>query len=290
MNRHSLFLRMLLLASCQLVDARADTYDLCEALKPEDTDAALKEANKAQIRAQEALDVEESNLALAQQAQEAAVAELTKDSASNAARIAVTQGSKAVQDAARKRKQARNALELATEDATCVQAEHDAARRFVHGLGIAVSGAYAADHTERLGLALRYVHPSEAALTWELAFGVSHFQLSTPDDDRDTLFSLLYRWSFGRDRAAFSLGGGLAWLPKDADEITAARSYAVIGDIGVAFRVNHKCSPTGSSCVTPWVDLRPFAQPWLPFDGSPAAILFGLELGASIGFGRSNSR
>lgn len=287
MRYHRTSLRVLLLGALHVAGARADAAELCKGLEPKDTDDRLALANKAQTRAQEALDDADRKLALARKAQEAAVAKLTEKTTSSEAKTAVTQTAETLAAAAVDHEAARHSLEEATKDAACVQAKHDAARRFVHSLGVAASGAYAADRTERLGFSLRYVHPSDQELTWELLLGLSHFRLSNPDDERDTLVNLLYRWSFGRDRAAFFLGGGLAWLPQGAGDITAPRSYAMLGEIGVVFRMNHKCSPTGA-CVTPWVDLRPFAQPWLPLDGSPAALLFGIELGASIGFTRSS--
>lgn len=255
---------------------------------------ALSKAEKGVERAKGRLEQAEQQLALMRAAQEAAVAELTQQPTSTTAQSAVQERSRAVQVAAADRGDAEKKLDAAKELLLSVENAYLKAQGFDHGVGLGLSTARAADGTKRTGLALRYVHPSATADTFEFSLGVSrlkrHEDAARGDEDNEgapedradgTMLSLMHRWSFGMSRAFLSIGSGVTWSTGGLDDLGKLSRYAVLGEISLAFRANHACS---QNCVAPWADLRPFLQPWLPFDGSSVAILFGVELGGGLGF------
>lgn len=241
----------------------------------------LAEARAAVDAAQAALDASEANRAQQQAARDAA---LNKLGGADAAAIQTAQES--LSDAAARRDQANAALKTAKATLHCQEHAYTAERNFRHSAGVGLLAARAADDTARWAFALRYQQAVSSSRAWEASFEVGRFWLSVDDPRRDTLLDASYRWKFGTGTTALVLGGGIGWLPSKFKRPWRGREYAALGDLGVEFRIKNSCPSLSKSCYTFWPDIRASVQPWLPFDGSSVAILFGIQLGASVGFGR----
>jgi hypothetical protein len=255
---------------------RTNCRDLVSSERPTDID--LEQAKRAAEKAQASLDELERQRAAAHDTLEAALGR-------SPSQPGELEAAKSGFDAAvRARDAALLELEAKQRAFACTEVAYDDARTFVHGFALGFSAARAADDTRYLGLSARYVHPYGPARSLELALEVNRLERGTParqdeSDEHELLVALVPRFSFGTNGAAFVIGGGFALLP-DEDEV------AVLGELGIDFRVNYRCGADSESCAGLWLNLKPFVQPLLPFDGSPVAFLFGVQVGGGGRWGR----
>lgn len=249
-------------------------------LAPRDTE--LEAARAAVDAAKTDLDLQETNRALQEAALNAAVSKPADDASGESIKAARA----SLVAAATARDQASATLKTAKATLNCQESAHAAVRSFRHSVGLGLLAARAADDTARFALALRYQYTAGASQAWEASLEAGRFWLSVDDPERDTLLNAMYRWKFGINSSALVLGTGLGWLPTQFGHPWRSREYALLGDVGVEFHVKNACSSLSGRCWTVWPDLRASVQPWLPFDGSSVAILFGIQVGASVGFER----
>ena len=238
------------------------------------TDVDLEQAMRAVEKAQARLDELERQRKAAHDTLEVALAR----SPSQPTEINAAKGT--FDAAVRDRDSALAELERKKKDFACTELAYDDARTFTHGLALGLTAARAADDSQYFGASLRYVHPYGPSRSLELALELNSFERGDPTrreerDERQALLALIPRFSFGTSGAAFVVGGGFGWLWHDEEPVA-------VGELGIDFRVNYQCGTEGKSCVGPWLNVKPFVQPLLPFDGSPVAFLFGVQVGGGV--------
>lgn len=243
-------------------------------------DAELAEAKTAAEDAQTELDKKEQERALQQAARDAAVGKPDNDAAT--IKLAQDAFGRASED----RDRAHATLREANATVACQERFHLAARNFYHSLGVGVAAAGTADETARVSAALRYQYAPTTNKAWEVSLEAGRFWLPERDDNRDTVMNAIYRWKFGTSSSAFVLGSGIGWLNRRFNGPWENHGFAVLGDVGVEFRIKNSCPSLTGDCWALWPDLRASVQPWVSLDGSPVAILFGVQLGAFMGFQR----
>jgi len=106
--------------------------------------------------------------------------------------------------------------------------------------------------------------------------------LPTPRDSMVRLsIPVLGGLSWSWIASSIFIAGGAAWT-------SSASSWTAVGQIGIGFLQNWVHNDIGNS-AGPATELRFVIQPWVPIypQQQPTSILFGLELGAGVGFIRS---
>jgi hypothetical protein len=267
---------------CRQLELAAGQIAKNDALRPSlaPRDPELADARAGVKAAQLELESKEEARVLQKAALDAAVANTKATEAElKAARDAFA-------EAVRARNSASTKLNAARETLACQEKAHYAARHFRHSVGVGLQGAQAADETARFAFALRYQYTRNSTQAWEASLEAGRFWLPSYDDDRDTLINAMYRWKFGSSSAAMVVGGGMGWLADRARPPWKHHDVALLGELGVEFRIRNHCGSL-ETCTNIWPDARAFVQPWVPLNHDyPVAILFGIQLGASVGFHR----
>jgi hypothetical protein len=136
------------------------------------------------------------------------------------------------------------------------------------GFGLSIAGG--AGGVNRAGGSVRYLSRPSVPYEYELSMGLDSVRpLDAPE--RYVALSPRFRLSFGTTAAAFFLGVSPTFVLRETLRIAA------VGQIGAAVRN-----------VLGRADARLFAEPWVPLDGAPMTILFGVELGAVFGLEARN--
>jgi hypothetical protein len=182
-----------------------------------------------------------------------------------------------------------NAVKASNENwktLTCVTARLEEARTWRYGFLLGAHAAMDAPQDSKIGLQAQFVwHPyglqlfreSETVVRWSRFKHVN----SEAEDVKRHGAEVIQRVGFPvTSNINFDVGAGLGFLEaKDK----YAFSTAVTGDIGLGLRFGQwlRISET-----TGLVDTRIFMQPWVPTDGSPVTVFFGIELGGGVATNR----
>lgn len=141
------------------------------------------------------------------------------------------------------------------------------------GLGVGLSVAGGAGGARREGGSLRLLLVTRRyRLTWDLDFEVSRaigLVRPTPKDDAgEAALAARARAVFGEGLGTFFVGGGAIFMTPDY------HGPILTGQLGGGLRGAIKGG---------LFDAKLFIEPWLPLDGQPVRVLFGIELGGVLG-------
>jgi hypothetical protein len=136
------------------------------------------------------------------------------------------------------------------------------------GFGLSVAGG--AGGVNRAGGSVRYLSRPSVPNEYELSLALDSIR-TLDAAERYAALSPRFRVSFGTSSTSFFLGAGPTFILRETLRVAA------VGQIGAAVRN-----------VFGHADARLFAEPWVPLDGAPVTVLFGVELGAVFGLGARN--
>lgn len=189
----------------------------------------------------------------------------------------VRSASQAVAAAQKRFEEADAAYVAAKNELTLLIYCYERAVRWKHGLKGTTLFAGAAGGWNANEFGLGYVGRYQRALNVYAEITYVSVQPADAAQRRYDLGALRFGTAFGSGFSAVTLGAG-GTFPNSKQGTT------LLPSAGVLFRFGNDLSAEAGGTL--FTDLRFFLEPWIPLDGEPVRVMFGLQLGFGIGFSR----
>lgn len=173
---------------------------------------------------------------------------------------------------------------IAAEDARdCISARLYEARTWRYGALLSVHSATAANHMDKYGAQFQFIwHPYRLELLRESESVIRWSSVKVPSSDRHEAWVEVIERIGWAPTANLHLDMGLGIALRYSDTTTA-----LTGDVGIGLRHGQWLRFLESTGIA---DARFYVQPWVPTNGEPAAVFFGIEFGAGVAGNRIGKR